>query len=301
MFELSQLRCFAAVAEELHFGRAAKRLNMTQPPLSRQISLLEHQIGSKLLERNNRSVHLTAAGRSFLPDATRILRLAEQAAANARRVAAGTTGSIAIGFTAAVGYGLLPLLVREVRTRAPGVSLTLREMVSGDQLEALNARQIDIGLLRPPAAHGELTALPCQPEALVLALPESMADEWPLHPSLADLDRRPLLMYSPHEARYFHDLMTRLFQEAGILPEIVEHISQIHSMLPLVRAGLGVALIPEAAAMLRFEGILYRPIRTEPERPVNLLFTFRKDNDNPAFAALKEHLHRAITAPLAPL
>lgn len=301
MFELSQLRCFVAVAEELHFGRAAKRLNMTQPPLSRQISLLEHQIGSKLLERNNRNVQLTAAGRGFLPDATRILRLAEEAAANARRLASGTSGAISIGFTAAVGYGLLPLLVSEVRRLAPGVSLTLKEMVSSDQLDALNTRQIDIGLLRPPAAHSELEALPCQPEALVLALPESMANEWPIQPTLADLDHRPLLMYSPHEARYFHDLMTSLFNSTGVLPEIVQHVSQIHSMLPLVRAGLGAALIPEAAAMLRFEGIVYRPIQTTPAKPVDLLFSFRKDNDNPAFALLKGPLYRSITGPLPPL
>jgi len=106
MFELSQLRCFVAVAEELHFGRAAERLHMTQPPLSRQIRLLEHQIGTPLFERSSRSVRLTAAGRSFLPDAARILRLADEAAATARRVAAGAAGSLAIGFTASVGYGL---------------------------------------------------------------------------------------------------------------------------------------------------------------------------------------------------
>ena len=131
MFELSQLRCFVAVAEERHFGRAALRLNMTQPPLSRQIRLLEHQVGTELLHRTSRSVSLTAAGRSFLPDAARLLRLAEEASASARRVAGGMAGTLGVGYTATVGYGLLPSLVRAIRARVPGVSLTLKEMVSG--------------------------------------------------------------------------------------------------------------------------------------------------------------------------
>jgi len=126
MFELSQLRCFVAVAEERHFGRAALRLNMTQPPLSRQIRLLEHQVGTELLHRTSRSVSLTAAGRSFLPDAARLLRLAEEASASARRVAGGMAGTLGVGYTATVGYGLLPSLVRAIRARVPGVSLTLK-------------------------------------------------------------------------------------------------------------------------------------------------------------------------------
>lgn len=290
MFELSQLRCFVAVAEELHFGRAAERLNMTQPPLSRQIQLLEHQVGTQLLERTSRSVRLTAAGRSLLPDAARLLRLADEAAATARRVASGSIGTLAIGFTAAAGYGLLPGLVREIRALSPGVRLTLKEMVSAAQLEALDARQLDLGLIRPPVEHGELATLPCAEEALVLALPEAQAGDWPEAPSLADFEHRPLLMYSPYEARYFHQLLSGLFEKAGVQPDIVEYVSQMHSMLALVRAGLGVALVPEAAANLRFDGVLYRPVATEPARPVRQLYVFRKDNDNPILQAFKNRL-----------
>ncbi|GLU35558.1 LysR substrate-binding domain-containing protein [Trinickia caryophylli] len=294
MFELSQLRCFVAVAEELHFGRAAERLHMTQPPLSRQIRLLEHQVGTELFERSSRAVRLTAAGRSFLPDAARILRLADEAAATARRVATGAAGTLAIGFTASVGYGLLPSLVSAVRGASSGVRLTLKEMVSGAQLEALDARQIDVGLLRPPVEHGELVARPCTREALVLALPASAAPLWPARPALGDCAGKPLLMYSPYEARYFHQLVSGLLERAGVLPDIVEYVSQIHSMLALVRAGIGVALIPAAAAMLQFEGVVYRPVRTVPASPVELLFVHRRDNDNPVFASLKDVLHKAI-------
>jgi DNA-binding transcriptional LysR family regulator len=287
MFELSQLRCFVAVAEERHFGRAALRLNMTQPPLSRQIRLLEHQVGTELLHRTSRSVSLTAAGRSFLPDAARLLRLAEEASASARRVAGGMAGTLGVGYTATVGYGLLPSLVRAIRARVPGVSLTLKEMVSGAQLEALEAGQIDLGLVRPPVEHGELETRHCTDEPLVLALPEAMVADWPDQPTLKDCDGQPLLMYSPYEARYFHNLVNSLFEAAGVVPTVVEYVSQIHTMLALVRAGLGVALVPESAANLHFDDVVFRAVATMPARPVTQLFVFRRDNDNPVLQAIK--------------
>ncbi len=290
MFELNHLRCFVAVAEELNFGRAAARLNMTQPPLSRQIQLLEHHVGTRLLERSSRQVRLTAAGRGFLPEAARILRLADEAAVNARRLAAGAAGSLAVGFTASVGYRLLPLLVKQLRARCPGLHLTLREMVTSAQLEALDARQIDLGLLRPPVEHRDLVTRPGLAEPLVLALPETAARDWPRQPTLKSLHRQPFLMYSPFEARYFHHLVDGLLERAGVAPDIVEHVTQIHSMLALVRAGLGVALVPESAAMLRPEGVVYRPIRTTPARPVSLLLAWRKDNDNPVLAGISASL-----------
>src|SRR6476620_5937738 len=148
MFDLNQLRCFVTVAEELHFGRAAARLNMTQPPLSRQIQVLEHIVEASLLDRTSRSVRLTPAGRSFLPEARRILKLAESASQVARRIALGKTGSIKIGFTATSAYGFMPDLVAACRTRLPEVDFSLKEMVSGDQFEALATGQIDAGLLR---------------------------------------------------------------------------------------------------------------------------------------------------------
>jgi DNA-binding transcriptional LysR family regulator len=290
MFELSQLRCFVAVAEELHFGRAAKRLHMTQPPLSRQVRLLEHQMGTELLRRSNRVVQLTAAGRSFLPDAARILRMAEEAAVSARRIALGTEGALAIGFTATIGYGKLPALVSAVRAISPDVRLMLKEMVSSAQLEALDGHQIDLGLLRPAVEHSELIALPCAREPLMLAIAESAVQQWPVEPTLQDFHGRAMLMYSPYEARYFHQLVNHLFERKGVQPNIVEYVSQIHSMLALVRAGIGAALIPATASMLQFPGVVYRTVVTAPAKPAELLFVYRKDNDNPVFNAVKDAL-----------
>ena len=203
MFEISQLRCFLAVAEELHFSRAAERLNMTQPPLSRQIRLLEHHVGARLLERSSRAVRLTAAGKAFFPEAARILRLAEEATFTARRVAKGEQGTLAIGFTGGAGYSLLPEVVRRVRQQSPGVALTLKELVSTVQVEALNAGQIDLGLMRPHALNAELESALLATEALMVAIPKDDADAWPLAPTLADLHGRPFVMYSPYEARPF--------------------------------------------------------------------------------------------------
>lgn len=297
MFEISQIRCFVAVAEELHFSRAAERLNMTQPPLSRQIRLLEHQIGTPLLDRTSRTVRLTAAGRSFFHEAARILRLAEEAASMARRVAKGETGFLSIGFTAACGYGLLPKLVRLVHERSPGVALTLKELVSRDQLKALASGQLDLGLLRPHVDSGEIETAVLSKEGLVLAIPESAAAAWPEQPVAADLHGRPLLMYSPYEADYFYRLMRTIFDRAGIVPDIVEHVAQIHTMLALVHAGIGAALIPEAATRLRFQGVVLRRIETDPVRPVETLCAFRRNNDNPVLEIVKNEILPAFANP----
>ena len=248
MFDLNQLRCFVTVAEELHFGRAAARLNMTQPPLSRQIQVLEHIIDAPLLERTSRSVRLTPAGRSFLPEARRILKLAESASQVARRIALGKTGSLKIGFTAAAAYGFLPELVAACRAKLPEVDFSLKEMVSGDQFEALTSGQIDAGLLRPPIARPELRPAASSPSPCSPRSRRSIRWRTPTSITIKDFDDQPFVMYSPYESRYFHDLLVALFTRADILPRYVQHLSQIHSILAMVRAGLGLAIVPAAAA-----------------------------------------------------
>ena len=284
MFELSQIRCFVAVAEELHFSRAAERLNMTQPPLSRQIRLLEHHVGVLLLERSSRTVRLTAAGKAFFPEAARILRIAEEAVFAARRVARGEQGNLSIGFTSASGYSLLPEVVRRMRERAPGVTLTLKELVSTAQVEALNAGELDLGLMRPHAMNGDLDSVLIATEALMLAIPEAEADRWPAQPTLQSLHGKPFVMYSPYEARPFYLMLTERFARAGVVPDVIEHIGQVHTMLALVRAGMGAALIAEGAARLHFEGIVMRKMATEP---VEMICAFRRDNDNPVLELFK--------------
>lgn len=284
-FELHQIRCFVAAAEELHFGRAAQRMNMTQPPLSRQIQLLEHVLGVKLLDRTSRAVKLTPAGRVFLLEARRILRLAESAALATRRIASGEAGTITLGFTAASGYSFLPRLLLQRASHAPNIDVALKEMVSSEQVESLLTGRIDVGLLRPPLTRGEFHTVKVAEEGLVAALP--LGDDRLAARSLTlqDFHARPLILYAPEGARYFHDMLAGLFEAAGVAPVNIQPLSQIHSMLALVRAGMGAALVPEAAMSLHFDDVQYRPVQTDPPHPVELYAAWRADNDNPALAS----------------
>ncbi|WHU04241.1 LysR family transcriptional regulator [Sphingomonas sp. NIBR02145] len=287
MFELSQLRCFVAAAEELHFGRAAQRLNMTQSPLSRQIQLLERILGVTLLERTSRQVSLTPAGQVFLIEARRIVRLAESASLSARRVAQGDAGKVAIGFTAVSGYGLVPHIVANARASLPNIDLDLHEMVSGDQVDALLTGLIDIGFVRPPIDRHEFETLCVLHEPLVVALPPG--DPRQSRPSfeLADFDDEPLIMYARQGAGYFHNMLVRLFDDAGVSPLYVQHVTQIHSMLGLVHAGLAAALVPQSASGLHLMDVQFRALRTDPENPVELHMAWRRDNANPALEPMR--------------
>ncbi|HSU48253.1 MAG TPA: LysR family transcriptional regulator, partial [Arthrobacter sp.] len=171
MFTFDQLAGFIAVAEELHFGRAAERLNMTQPPLSRQIQKLEKSVGAELLERDNRRVQLTHAGQAFLEEARRLLALAERAPATARRIASGRSGVLRIGFTAASGFSILGPLLEEISAALPDVDIDLQELVTGEQIQALLTGELDLGLARPPFDGEIFDSRLLYREAMVVAVP----------------------------------------------------------------------------------------------------------------------------------
>lgn len=287
MFELSQLRCFVAAAEELHFGRAAVRLNMTQSPLSRQIQLLERILDVTLLERTSRTVALTPAGRLFLVEAKRIVRLSESAALAARRVAKGDEGRVAIGFTAVSGYTLVPQVVAQARMALPNIQLELHEMVTTDQVEALLTGLIDIAFVRPPVDRHEFETLAVRHEPLVVALPPGDARAGQADFTLADFDTTPIIMYARRGAGYFHALLAGLFDRAGVMPDYVQHVTQIHSMLGLVHAGLAAAIVPESATGLHLLDVQFRPLVTDPPQPVELHLAWRRDNANPALDPMR--------------
>jgi DNA-binding transcriptional LysR family regulator len=286
--ELHQLRCFVTVAEELHFGRAAQRLNMTQPPLSRQIQLLEHALNVTLLDRDSRNVRLTPAGHAFLADARRLLSLSAAATNHARRIAGGQAGRLRIGFTAAGAYRFLPILITALRERLPDIDLVLEEMVSGEQLEALANGQIDAGLLRPPVVQPDIAAVQVDSEPLLLAMPNQhpLAERDRLH--ITDLDGQDFIHYALYGSRYFHDLVVTLFTAANVRPRYVQQLGQIHSMLSLVRAGLGLALVPASAAALRYHDVLFRPIDLGQTPQVELFLVWRSGDENPLLPALIE-------------
>jgi DNA-binding transcriptional LysR family regulator len=285
--ELHQLRCFVMVAEELHFGRAARRLFMTQPPLSRQIQLLERSLGVTLFERNNRQVRLTVAGQHFVRDARHVLAYTEQAGASARRLAAGEAGQLLLGFTAVSGYRLVPGLLAHAAETLPKVAVELQEMVSSAQVQALAARMLDIGFVRQavPGLHLDYELI-CN-EPMVVAMPYGHSLSAQESVPLQALDQQPFIMYSAQEGRYFYDSIVGLCASAGISPRYAHSMGQTHSVLGLVRAGLGIALVPQSAADLGMGQVIFRPLRDAQPR-AHLYLATHRDNDNPTLRPFKD-------------
>lgn len=280
-FTLEQLRGFVAVAEELHFGRAAARLKMTQPPLSRQIQKLERVVGAQLLERDKRRVFLTAAGDVFLVEARRLLSLADTAPELARRVSSGSSGVVRIGFTAASTYGILGELLNLLATALPDVDVDLQEMVTREQVAALLSEDIDLGLARPPFdaetfgsrllhREGMLVAAPAGHRLLGLARPVTAED----------LASEAVIMHSPTQARYFYDLVVSMVPISH--ENVVHTVSQVLTMLWLVAAGRGIAFVPASAARLGIDGVGFALLRTPAPEPVELHLLWARESRNPA-------------------
>jgi DNA-binding transcriptional LysR family regulator len=283
MYTLDQLRGFVAVAEEGTFGRAAHRLAMTQPPLSRQVQKLERAIGVVLFDRTPRAAVLTPAGRAFLVEARRLLAMADAAPQLVRRVARGTEGAVRLGFTAVGALNVLGRWVRSVQGELPGVDLVLTEMVTSDQLDALLAGEIDVGLLRGRPRNDVLVASLVHRESLVLAAPRGH----PLTtlqrgPTLAEVAEHDVVTYAPAEARYFYELVVSAFVGARVHPRFTQYLGQAHSILALVDAGLGVALVPESLSALRMAGVDFLRLPELDAQVVELYAAWRRDHDAPA-------------------
>ena len=253
MFTLDQLRAFVAVAEELHFGRAAERLQMTQPPLSRQIQKLERAVGVQLFERDNRKVELTTAGETFLVEARRMLALASGALEQAQRIQAGSAGTVRIGFTATSTFSVLTSLLNRVSESHPDIHLDLFEMVTREQISKLTDGELDLGLARPPFDKSAFASRLLHREELLLAVPSGHRLSHLDRPvSADDLGNEPLIMYSPAEARYFYDLVVRLFPVSS--ENVVHTVSQVLTMLCLVAGGRGIAFVPASSSRSRSPG-----------------------------------------------
>lgn len=289
MVTLDQIRAFVAVAEELHFGRAAERLSMTQPPLSRQIQKLERAVGAHLLDRDNRRVRLTEAGAAYLAESYRMLALVDASAVRAQRVGRGEAGTLRLGFTAVSAIGILGPSLREIGRTLPGVHVELHEAVSPAQVESIRRGEIDIGLARPPFDTDLLASRNIQREPLVAVLPTGhrlAAIQRPLAPT--DFDGEVVLGYHPQQARYFHDLATRFLVNAH--PRSAQQVQQVLTALLLVAAGQGLAFAPASARLLGIDGVVLKPLahggaadRVDAEvgRPVELHAIWRRGHMTP--------------------
>ena len=290
MFTFDQLAGFIAVAEELHFGRAAERLNMTQPPLSRQIQKLEKAIGTELLERDNRKVQLTPAGTAFLDEAKRLMALASRAPVTARRIATGRSGVLRVGFTAASAFSILGQLLGEIASILPEVDIDLQELVTSEQIQGLLTGELDLGLARPPFDREVFDSHLLIRESMVLAVPaghrltglsRAVEDD--------DLLDEPLIMHSPAQAAYFYDLVIRMhnIQHRNVL----HTVSQILTMVSLVAARRGVAFVPHSATLLAIKGVEFLPLAgSSSDDPVELHAIWNRKVANPALRRLLRDL-----------
>jgi DNA-binding transcriptional LysR family regulator len=297
----TQVRCFVAVAEELHFGRAAQRLLMTQPPLSRQIQKLEHIVGARLLERDNRQVALTLAGHAFLEDAYRLLNTVDQAVEQARRVEAGSAGTLHLGFTAVSAIGLLGPVLKLLDREVPDMEVVLHERVTASQVEGISRGELDIGLARAPFDTSILSSRIIVREPLYAAVPlgHRLADiNGPLRPE--DLDGQSVISYHPIQARYFHELTVRYLVNAQA--RIEQRVQQVLTALLLVAAGKGVAFVPATARLLGVPGVTYKELvqmgdhehaSTDPMRPVELHAIWRRGVMTPLLRNVLQQLDAA--------
>lgn len=260
LFELNHLRSFVAVAKELNFRRAAARLNMTQPPLSRHISLLEHAVGVRLLDRNNRSVRLTAAGRRFLGDAVDILKRAESAALFARQSARGESGSLVLGFVPSASVEVIPRILGRVERDLPGVQLIPGEMMTFEIIEALHSGGVEIGLFRLPPRQTGLNIHKVWSEGFVLVVPHN--HPFATKPDLCaeDLNDTPFIGFSTERGGFLFDVVQGFFSARGISPDTRYSVAQSHTVMTLVNEGLGVALVPASITKTKMADTVVRDI-----------------------------------------
>jgi DNA-binding transcriptional LysR family regulator len=259
--ELRHLRCFVAVAEELHFGRAAERLYIAQSALSQQVQRLERELGVELLQRNKRRVRLTEVGRVFVEEARRTLEQAERAADTAKRAARGQVGKLEVGFFGPATYHVLPKILATYRERFPEVELALHEWTSSRQLEQLRAGRIRVGFLCGPV-HAEegLVVEHVFREAVVVALPERHPAASREAIALETLAGDPFIMVPRREEPTGHDQYVSLCLLAGFSPRVVQEAHQIHTAVALVASGVGACLVPASVRNLHREGVVYRAL-----------------------------------------
>ena len=262
--ELRHLRYFVAVAEELHFGRAAERLHIAQPPLSRQIRDLERELGTPLFERVPRGVELTPVGRAFLPEARLTLAQAERAQRTAQRAARGEIGRLRVGFVEAATYsGILPDVLGFFRMHLPNIGLSLFEMDAAQQAEALRDGRIDVGILHspPPDAERWLRTEPVYADPLIAAVPYAHRLAGRARLALRDLAAESFVLFPRDVGPALYDDIIARCRAAGFSPRVVQEATGWHTLAGLVGADVGVAFVPRSLRQLQRPGVVYRPVR----------------------------------------
>ncbi|MCD7034146.1 LysR family transcriptional regulator [Metabacillus sp. GX 13764] len=287
--DLRQMRYFIMVAEELNFSRAAERLNMAQPPLSQEIRKLEEEIGVLLFHRTKRKVELSEAGKVFLKEARKTLLQFQQAVKAAQLAGDGKLGNLTVGFVDS--SNLVVALIKEFREQFPRIHLTLKEMTTEQQVLALAEKQIQIGFVRSAENQDFLQSEVISEESLLLVLPEN-------HPlcekesiPMKMLAGEPFILFPRHLGNHFYDLIISYFREYGISLNVVQEAIQMHTILNLVKTGIGLSIVPSTLADTPVSGVVFKEIQ-EPAPPIHLHAAWRRDEDSPVVLRFLEMLRR---------
>jgi DNA-binding transcriptional LysR family regulator len=255
--ELRHLRYFVTVAEELHFGRAALRLSIVQPSLSQQIRQLEDELGFPLFYRTKRYVELTDAGKVFLSEARQVLAQVQEAKRSAQRAARGEVGRLVIGYISSSTYDLLPQMLRLYRERFPEVEVGLRELTTQEQIRALEEEYIQVGLLRLPISAPWVNVEVVRREPIVCVLPEGHPLTMREQIEVSLLAHEPFVLQSSQRGAGYYVQLMKLCLVAGFSPNVIQEVTEMHTIVSLVAAGMGVSLVPLSARNIRSQGVVY--------------------------------------------
>lgn len=285
--ELRHLKYFLAVAEELHFGRAAIKIHIAQPPLSQQIKQLEDEIGVRLFNRTKRSVELTEAGKVFQREAYAVIERLEKGVLKAQQASRGEAGWLGIGFVSSINYEILPNVLREFRRQCPEVEIFLQEMHNPEQNHALLEKEIHIGFARMPVESSELNSKIVSREKLIVALPASHKLVERENIKLSQLVGEPFIIFSQSRPSPYYEFILRLCAEAGFQPSVVQQVGEIQTALGLVAAEIGITLVPASTQNLHREGVIYRPLAA-PQPTIEMIMQYRKDETSLVVARFLE-------------
>jgi len=291
--ELRHLRYFLAVAEELHFSRAAARLRIAQPPLSQQIRQLEQELGVALFHRTNRRVEMTPAGRAFMDEVRRVFEQTELAVSTAQRAGRGEIGQLAIGFVPSADLDILPRVLRVWSTRFPAVGIGLHPLLPSAQTEALRDGRIQIGFVRLPVEAGGLVVETIQREPLLAVLPSGHRLARRSTVRLSELRNDPMIMFPRHTAPGYYDFLLAACRRAGFTPRALHEPGSVQTNLGLVSARLGVTLMPASIRNLARAGVVYRPL-TPPVPHVEMAIAYRPDERSAVLPAFLQVLHGVV-------
>jgi DNA-binding transcriptional LysR family regulator len=283
--DMRHLRCFVAVAEEMHFGRAAERLHLSQPPVSLAIKELEEELGVRLLERTSRRMSLTRAGEDALRDARAVLAAADTMRKRAREAAQGLMGTMSIGFISLPAYSFLPATLRQFTEDYQRVRVSLQEGTTDQILHDVESGSLDIGLVfSTPDLPAALSSRLVQSEALVVALPETHPLAGGSRIALEKLSNERFLGFERHQGPLMFDAIVATCMRHGFSPKLF-HARQMHTIVSLVSGGIGVALVPASVQALHREGVVYRSMKGE-KTTVETIAIWRRSNDSPLVKAL---------------